>query len=476
MSRRLRLLDLVKPFMPILPEIEAPYQKVAYEEKLAWTVGVGIAYYVLSEIPLYGVTAVDNYDPLYWLRPIVASTKGSLMEIGTTPIITSGILLQVLGGLQFIDVHFDFKSDRELYQTAQKLLAIVLTVVHALAILFSGLYGNPSEMGVSTCILLVSQLVGTGLFVIYMDEIMQKGYSAGSATTLFSVLNVSQSFLWRTLSLQTEDFGRGKEFTGALVALVHLLWTRRSFKSAIIEAFYRTHLPNMLEFFGSAAVLVVVVYIMCFRYEVSIKSTKVRSPATTYPIRLLYTGNVPLYLVSAITANIFLFSQALYNQFPENLLVRLFGTWAVRAGSHQISAVSGLAYYLSPPFSIYDALWDPIRTIVYASFVIVTCVAFARTWAELSGGSARDVAQTFKDQSIVIVGHRDVSVVRELKRIIPVAAAVGGGLLALVSIASDVLGSAGNGTAVTVAVIGVYSYFEILAQESGSPNGFIPGQ
>lgn len=46
-----RLLDLVKPFLPILPEVNTPLRKVSYEDKLLWTVGAGIIYYVMSEIP-----------------------------------------------------------------------------------------------------------------------------------------------------------------------------------------------------------------------------------------------------------------------------------------------------------------------------------------------------------------------------------------------------------------------------------------
>jgi len=42
------------------------------------------------------------------------------MELGITPIITSGMVFQLLAGTHLIDVNLDMKSDRELYQTAQK--------------------------------------------------------------------------------------------------------------------------------------------------------------------------------------------------------------------------------------------------------------------------------------------------------------------------------------------------------------------
>lgn len=75
---------------------------------------------VMSQIPLYGIVSSDSSDPLYWLRMMLASNRGTLMELGITPIITSGMVFQLLAGTQLIDVNLDLKSDRELYQTAQK--------------------------------------------------------------------------------------------------------------------------------------------------------------------------------------------------------------------------------------------------------------------------------------------------------------------------------------------------------------------
>ena len=46
------------------------------------------------------------------------------------------------------------------------------------------------------------------------------------------------------------------------------------------------------------------------------------------------------------------------------------------------------------------------------------------TWIEISGTSPRDVAKQFKEQGLVIAGHRDTSAYKELKKIIPIAAAL----------------------------------------------------
>ena len=46
------------------------------------------------------------------------------MELGISPIVTSGTIIQTLAGSHVIDVNMDLKSDRELYQTAQKRIQI----------------------------------------------------------------------------------------------------------------------------------------------------------------------------------------------------------------------------------------------------------------------------------------------------------------------------------------------------------------
>ncbi len=100
----------------------------------------------MSQIPLYGIVSSDTSDPLYWLRMMLASNRGTLMELGISPIISSGMVFQLLAGTHLIDVNLDLKTDRELYQTAQKLFAIILSFGQACVYVLTGLYGQPSDL------------------------------------------------------------------------------------------------------------------------------------------------------------------------------------------------------------------------------------------------------------------------------------------------------------------------------------------
>ena len=79
-----------------------------------------LIFLVCSQVPLYGIMSSDSSDPLYWMRVILASNRGTLMELGITPIITSGMIMQLLAGANLVEVDFSLKEDRALFSGAQK--------------------------------------------------------------------------------------------------------------------------------------------------------------------------------------------------------------------------------------------------------------------------------------------------------------------------------------------------------------------
>lgn len=94
--------------------------QVPFNQKVAWTAVTLLIFLVCSQVPLYGIMSSDSSDPLYWMRVILASNRGTLMELGITPIVTSGMIMQLLAGANLIDVDFSLKEDRALFGGAQK--------------------------------------------------------------------------------------------------------------------------------------------------------------------------------------------------------------------------------------------------------------------------------------------------------------------------------------------------------------------
>jgi protein transport protein SEC61 subunit alpha len=71
---------------------------------------------------------------------------------------------------------------------------------------------------------------------------------------------------------------------------------------------------------------------------------------------------------------------------------------------------------MSPPETLSHVIQDPIHAVVYIVFMLGSCAFFSKTWIDVSGSSAKDVAKQLKEQQMVMRGHRDKSMIHELNR------------------------------------------------------------
>ena len=453
----------------VLPEVEAPTRRIPLRERALYSVICLFIFLVCSQLPLYGIHKAAGSDPLYWLRAILASNRGTCMELGISPIVTSGLVMQLLSGSGII--HFDsaLREDRKLLDGAEKLLGILITIGEAVAYVLSGMYGDVRELGAWNALLIITQLFMAGIIVILLDEMLKKGYGMGSGISLFIATNLCESIIWKSFSPTTVNAGRGPEFEGAIIALFHLLITRTDKVRALKEAFYRQNLPNVTNLMATILIFIVVIYFQGFRVDLPVKYRSQRGMQGSYPIKLFYTSNMPIILQTALVSNLYFLSQLMYKRYPNNFLVSLFGKWKDEetGGPGMSLPVSGLCYYISPPSSISEVLDDPLHAVIYLAFILVACALFSKTWIEVSGSSAKDVAKQLRDQQMVMKGHRDSSLAKELNRYIPTAAAFGGMCIGALTVVADFMGAIGSGTGILLAVTTIYQYFEMFVKESG---------
>ena len=474
----MRFLDVMEPMVKFIPEVERPEggRPVQFRERLLWTAITLFIFLVCCQIPLYGVAIKNASDPLYYMRVIIASNRGTLMELGISPIITSGMVMQLLQGSKLIDVDMSLPKDRKLFNGAQKLIGMIITIGQATLYVLSGMYGDVYTIGVGNCILIIMQLLASGLIVLMLDDLLQKGYgisSGGSGgISLFIATNICESIIWKAFSPTTYNTGRGSEFEGAVIALFHLLITRPGKFGALKEAFYRKNLPNITNLLSTVCVFMVVIYFQGFRVDLPVQYRSQRGAQATHSIKLFYTSNMPIILQTALISNLYFFSQLLYKRYPTNFIVNLIGRWEdVQGGGN--TPRGGLAYYVSPPGSFSDIFVDPFRFVFYVTFILASCALFSKTWIEVSGSSARDVAKQLRDQQMIMKGHRQESLRKVLNRYIPTAAAFGGICIGALSIFADLMGAIGSGTGILLAVTIIYGYYETFAKESAEGLGGI---
>jgi len=320
--------------------------------------------------------------------------------------------------------------------------------------------------------LVIIQLFFAGIIIIILDELLQKGYGLGSGISLFIATNICENIVWKAFSPTTINTGRGTEFEGAVIALFHLLITRPDRIRALKEAFYRQNLPNLTNLLATVFVFLVVIYFQGFRVDLPVKYQKYRGQQGSYPIKLFYTSNIPIILQTALVSNLYFFSQLLFKRYPTNFLVQLLGRWQETGGMGGNSIpVGGLAYYVSPPTTLAEIMYDPFHTIFYIAFILTSCALFSKTWIEVSGSSPKDVAKQLREQDIIIKGFRDKSVITVLNRYIPTAAAFGGMCIGALTVIADFLGAIGSGTGILLAVTIIFQYFEMFGKEQDKDSG-----
>jgi len=311
-----------------------------------------------------------------------------------------------------------------------------------------------------------------GLLVLCLDEMLQKGYGLGSGISLFIATNICERVIWQAFSPTTINTGKGAEFEGAIICLFHLLLTRTDKVRALKEAFYRSNLPNVTNLLATVLVFLIVVYFQGFRVDLPLRQKNARGASANYPIKLFYTSNMPIILQSALVSNLYFISQLLHKRYGGNFIVQLLGRWKEQDfGGGQLIPVGGLVYYISPPTSLTDVAQNPLHAVFYLIFMLGACALFSKTWIEISGSSANDVAKQLKDQQMFWPGHRDRSLKDMLNRYIPTAAAFGGMCLGALTVLADFMGAIGSGTGILLSVTIIHQYYEIFEKEQAAAAG-----
>lgn len=425
---------------------------------------------------------MDVADPWAHLRNILGAKRGSLAELGVGPIVTAGFVCQAAAAAGWIDVDFGKREDRSLFSLAQKgelsaslrarvvealltalaVLALAIALVQSLVLVVAGTYGPVSSLGATTILLIVFQLVGTTAVVIALDEITSAGYAVGSGISNFIAGTTASNLVSSALSFSWESTIAGPQYQGSLIALCHAILKSHSKSRALRNVFYRDYLPNVWSLITTIGLFFAAVFVQSFRTEVALKNMRARGMRVNYPVKLLYTSSIPLIVTGSLASHLFLASHALYQLAPGNLVSRLItGAWRplseITHPSLQSACSGGLVSLLTPPHSLTAALLHPIQSATYASSLVAASALIAISWLVVSGSGPQELAKQFKEQQLVIAGHREGSMVRELKKVLPTAAASGAALLAALAVVGDVLGVYGGGVAFVATATTIYN-------------------
>ena len=454
----------VKTASVYVPQVPKPKKKISLAEKFVWSGIALFAYLIMGQIPLYGVTDDPRFDFLAFARVIFAAQQGTLVELGIGPIVTAGLLMQLLKGSGLIKLDFKNPDDRSLFTSATKIVTIIVIVAEG------GLYGASvygpltAEEAPHAIYIVIAQLIGASIIVMLLDETIQKGWGVGSGLSLFIMAGVAQTILWSVFTVVPADDGPVGIFPFTIDAIAN---------GQGADAIFRTgQLPSLFILALTIGIILVLVYIEGIHVDVPIVSTKYRGFTAVYPIKLLYTSVIPVILASALLANAVFMGQMMwanYNPNNTNPAFNWIATFdpAAQGGGGQASPTGGILYYITAPRGLDVAAADPIRSVVYVIFMAAIVTVFSRLWVELGGLSARTAARNLLDADVQVPGFRrsEGSVEGLLNKYIPSLTLLSGMIIGTLAGISDVLGVFGTGTGILLMVSIMVSYYQTLVKE-----------
>lgn len=467
-------IDLIVSLSKYIPSVQKPLYKQGFNTRLMWVGMALISYLILSNITVVGIGEA-NFERFKFLEIVLGARFGSLMTLGIGPIVTAGIILQLLVGSKLIGWDMTKPESRKKFQSTSKVLAVGFAIVEAVAYVTFGalgvIPGGPAVMA-----FVIAQLALGGLIVIILDDLVSK-WGFGSGISLFIAAGVGSQIALRILSPLTagcKAFDFASCFPSEANAPVGLLW------NTLISAFTGQGLDiiliSLVPIISTVAIFLLIVYMQSIRVEIPLAFSALRGFGRNWSLKLFYTSNIPVILTTALLANLQLMASFGVSVDPATGLSCGFLGCTDSNGN----PVSGLLYYLSAPGRglvgggvVNDLIsgifvdTELLRILTYTIFLATGSVVFSIFWMNTAGMDAKSVARQIESVGMQIPGYRrDPRIIESvLGRYIPHLAFLGGLFVGLLAALADTIGAIGTGTGILLTVMIIYNYYEELRNQ-----------
>ena len=437
----------VRELLHNLPEVRAPTEKkVGFNIALKWTLIILVLFFILSNIPLFGISgnALSRFE---YLAIMLGTNFGSIISLGIGPIVMASIILQLLVGAQILNIDMNTTEGKKFFQALQKVLTLAFILFEAMVYVLMG--GIPAQPGYT--ILVIFQLCVGGLLIVYMDEVIQK-WGIGSGVSLFIAAGIGSRL-----------FSQLFQFIGpsGVIEPVGQIWT---FTLSIIAGDSIGALLAIVPIIVTVALFFLVVFAQSLKVEVPLSYDRLRGYGIKWPLQFFYVGVIPVILVSALTANLQLFAGLVESWLGHPTFLGTF------SGGQ---AVAGLAFWIGSTPVLNTIITNSFRweyllqSIGHITFYVAFSVLFSFFWVSTSGMDARSQAEKIMKSGMSIPGFRKDERILEsiLKRYVGPLTIMGGAAIGLLASVADLLGALVGGTAILLAIMIIYQMYQNIAQK-----------
>jgi len=456
-----------------IPEIRKPDEKkLSFNVKAKWTLIVLVAFFVLANIPLFGLSenALAQFE---FLATILGTQFGSIISLGIGPIVMASIILQLLTGSKILNIDTTTPEGKKLFQGLQKIMVFFFIVFEALVyVLMKGLQAAPGYTG-----LLIFQLILGGLIIFYMDELTTK-WGFGSGVSLFIAAGVS----WRLITgaFQFLDMqGRNcllnfktVPCTGKVFVLIQ----------SVMNQFPVELLSAAAAIIATLVIFMIVVWAQSLKVEIPLSFGRIRGYGVKWPLSFFYTSVIPVILTAALIANIQLFGGIIDNaaapclagiaeQCVGSAKIASYFTFLGRFIEGQ--AISGIAFWVGSSNLLELIIrggFLPIyllQGITHVLFFMFFSTLFAVFWVKTSGMDAKSQAHKISSSGLQVAGFRQDERILEsiLDRYIMPLTVMGGLAIGFLAAVTNLLGALVSGTAILLVIMIMFQFYQNIAQQ-----------
>ncbi len=445
------------------PSAPKPQKRIALGEKLAWTFLGLAAYLLMAHTPLYGISERAP-EQFLLIQVIFAAHSGTLMELGIGPIVTAGLIMQILVGAKLIDLDLTDPEHRKIFTNAQKTLSVLLAAFQATMFVLACRYwpfvGNPIFNCTASWYvraIVAVQLFVASLFVIMLDEMIQKGWGLGSGVSLFILAGVATTVFWSIFS----PFKSGNEYVGFVPYLVDTISKGDTLSTVLIRPGGR----DLVGLIATLVIAVILVYLSSVRVEIPITSPRLYTIKSRIPLQFLYVTNIPIIFIGILYSNVLIFA-TLTRTYLSGIVPTQVADLLVKYDTEG-RVIGGIAYYLSLPSGVIYATADPARLVVYTVLVLVLAVLFGLMWVEVAGLNPQNQAKQLIESGFEVPGlRRNPRILEQVlaKYIYPLTV-LSSIIVAVIAIIADILGAYGSGTGLLLAIGILQQYYALIAYE-----------
>lgn len=445
----------LKAIIQMLPEVRKPDErKISFNTKLKWTIIILVAFFILYNIPLHGLSA-NSLERFSFLATVLGTDFGSVISLGIGPIVMASIILQLLVGSGLLGIDTKTEEGKRYFQGLQKLGVIFFIFFEA--IIYVTLQGLQALPGFQ--LIVIGQLVLGGIAIMFMDEVVSK-WGFGSGVSLFIVAGVAlQIFVGLFQFIGPAGENCLADFANTPCAGKILVIIQSIIDQNIVEALF-----SFKTILVTIAIFLIVVWAQSLKVEIPLSFDRLRGYGIKWPLQFFYTSNMPVILTAALIANYQLFA---------SLIENWVGHATILGGFQQGTAVSGLAFWVGHS----DVLGAIIRGnlqlaqigqgITHLIIYMLVAMVFAVFWVKTTGMDAGGQAKNILGSGLQIPGFRRDERILEsiLARYIMPLTIMGGLAIGLLAGLADLTGTLTSGTSILLAVMITYQIYQNIAQQ-----------